>query len=316
MSAYSNLAGLYEPDPKTNWNPDIKWQPIPVHTSPQASDMVLAANKSCPRYEFYLASLKSSDTFQKLNSENKELLEYINKYTGLHIKEVWQLGDVYDTLFIEHLYNFTLPEWTSKIFPEPLRKWAAFSFTIPCYNRKMARLKTGPLISEMAMHMKKKIDGKLKPDRKAWIYSAHDTTVANVLNTLGLFDTQCPPYLSLVLIELRKKNDEYFVAIHFRNSTTSQPFFMQLPGCDKLCPFRKFSELISPVIPVDWEKECHLGFLSESLYDSVSGGSFLLSLSLTAVFLVFVLLGIRFYKRQYYNQSDFAYQSLKMDVHS
>lgn len=61
--------------------------------------------------------------------------------------------------------------------------------------------------------MKKKIDGKLKPDRKAWIYSAHDTTVANVLKTLGLFDTQCPPYLSLVLIELRKKNDDYFVAV-------------------------------------------------------------------------------------------------------
>lgn len=40
MSAYSNLAGLYEPDSETNWNPDIKWQPIPVHTSPQASDMV------------------------------------------------------------------------------------------------------------------------------------------------------------------------------------------------------------------------------------------------------------------------------------
>lgn len=91
---------------------------------------------------------------------------------------------------------------------------------------------------------------------------------------------------------------------------------MQIPGCDKLCPFKKFSELIAPIVPTDWEKECRLSLLSESLYDSISGGSFILSMSLTVVFLIFVLLGIRFYKRQYYNQNDFLYQSLKMEVHS
>lgn len=40
MSAYSNLAGLYEPNPSKNWDPDIKWRPIPVHTVPEAADMV------------------------------------------------------------------------------------------------------------------------------------------------------------------------------------------------------------------------------------------------------------------------------------
>lgn len=42
MSAYSNLAGLYEPEnSQENWNPDIKWTPIPVHTIPEVEDEVI-----------------------------------------------------------------------------------------------------------------------------------------------------------------------------------------------------------------------------------------------------------------------------------
>lgn len=51
MSAYSVLAGLYEPDLKDNWNPDIKWQPIPVHTTPEKLDEV---NKTYNNFKFYM----------------------------------------------------------------------------------------------------------------------------------------------------------------------------------------------------------------------------------------------------------------------
>lgn len=44
----------------------------------------------------------------------------------------------------------------------------------------------------------------LSPNRKLWIYSAHDTTVANFLMTLNLFDPHCPPYAATVFLELRK----------------------------------------------------------------------------------------------------------------
>lgn len=40
MSAYSNLAGLYEPSKKKNWNENILWTPIPVHTLPENMDNV------------------------------------------------------------------------------------------------------------------------------------------------------------------------------------------------------------------------------------------------------------------------------------
>uniref|UniRef100_A0A3B4BDH9 Lysosomal acid phosphatase n=1 Tax=Periophthalmus magnuspinnatus TaxID=409849 RepID=A0A3B4BDH9_9GOBI len=40
MSAEANLAGLYPPNGSQVFNPDIKWQPIPVHTVPMPEERV------------------------------------------------------------------------------------------------------------------------------------------------------------------------------------------------------------------------------------------------------------------------------------
>jgi hypothetical protein len=62
--------------------------------------------------------------------------------------------------------------------------------------------------------MMEKRDGIMKPDYKMTMYSAHDTTVANFLMALGVFDQQIPPYRSLVLVELWKNDQaEYQVKV-------------------------------------------------------------------------------------------------------
>lgn len=45
MSALSNMAGMWPPtpkDPKSEWNEDLPWQPIPVHTIPKKLDNVIS----------------------------------------------------------------------------------------------------------------------------------------------------------------------------------------------------------------------------------------------------------------------------------
>lgn len=75
-------------------------------------------------------------------------------------------------------------------------------------------LLTGLLFKEMINHMEKKSRNALIPDRKVWIYSAHDETVANMLMTLNLFDPHCPPYTATILIELRvNSKKEHFVTV-------------------------------------------------------------------------------------------------------
>ena len=52
-------------------------------------------------------------------------------------------------------------------------------------------------------HMVEKSKNALRPDRKLWIYSGHDDTIANVLKAFGLFQRHQPPYAATILIELR-----------------------------------------------------------------------------------------------------------------
>ena len=46
MSAEANLAGLFPPNEVQHFNPNISWQPIPVHTVPITEDRVRLASPS------------------------------------------------------------------------------------------------------------------------------------------------------------------------------------------------------------------------------------------------------------------------------
>ena len=66
----------------------------------------------------------------------------------------------------------------------------------------------------MIQHMKLKSKHALTPNRKVWMYSAHDETVANMLMTLNLFEPHCPPYTATILIELRiNTQNEHVVTV-------------------------------------------------------------------------------------------------------
>ena len=64
MSAMSNLAGLYPPAGYWQWNQDLAWQPIPVHTVPQEEDTLLSSHATCPRYKDMLGATDYRDNVQ------------------------------------------------------------------------------------------------------------------------------------------------------------------------------------------------------------------------------------------------------------
>nr|CAD7587054.1 unnamed protein product [Timema genevievae] len=47
-----------------------------------------------------------------------------------------------------------------------------------------------------------------------------------------------------------------FLQVSYKNSTELDPFLLQLPGCDALCPLDSFVELTKPIIPDDLTTEC------------------------------------------------------------
>ena len=72
----------------------------------------------------------------------------------------------------------------------------------------MQRLRGGPLVQELLKNFNEKVSQKLDKRRKFLMYSGHDTTLAVLLNTLGVFDPQLPPYASMVILELWEQDNE------------------------------------------------------------------------------------------------------------
>lgn len=79
------------------------------------------------------------------------------------------------------------------------------------YNYELYRLSSGPLLNEIVTRMHAKKNGTMSPDRMLWIYSAHDTTIVNLLNTMGLYERILVPYTAVLMIELRLNSTGNYV---------------------------------------------------------------------------------------------------------
>jgi len=122
----------------------------------------------------------------------------------------------------------------------------------------MKRLKGGPFVKEMVEHFDSVATHTMEPsNRKMFMYSAHDTTVAPVLHTLGVFNMIAPPYASMVVVELLDRAG-LVVRVSYKNDSSEDPYVLTIPGCDQLCPLSKFKDLTYSVRPVDWKEECDL----------------------------------------------------------
>lgn len=302
MSAESNLAGMYPPVGPDQWDSVIQWQPIPVHTVPEELDEVLAAKKPCAAFDLELKKYKHTDEFQAYNKSLEPVYEYVTEHSGRVVDSLTTAQNLYSCLHIEELNNFTLPEWTKKVYPEPLRSISARSFATKTNTPLMARLKVGPLVKEILERFRAKASGKLRPDRSVWVYSAHDTTVANLLNALRLFDLHNPPFAACVLLELRqpKTGGEPYVSVYYKNSS-ADPILLDIPDCDQRCPLGLTFKVYEDILPDNWKRECQVSFLSLTYVEAdvgTSGGMIGLVVVASVAVLGLVIALLTLYRRR------------------
>ncbi|XP_052899649.1 prostatic acid phosphatase [Anopheles moucheti] len=301
MSAEANLAGLYPPQGADVWDSAITWQPIPVHTVTEELDNVLAAKKRCPAFDHALKVYRQSEPYHSYNASLEQLYRYVTEKTGRRCDSMSSLQNLYSLLLIEELNNFTLPDWTKTVYPEPLRSISAMTFAVKTNTTQLARLKMGPLVKEMLHRFRSKAKGTLKPNRSVWMYSAHDVTVANLLNALRIFELHNPPFAACIMLELRQpaNGEQAYVEIFYKNTTT-EPFQLTVPGCTAQCPLDKMFEIYDSMMPKDWESECQLSLLSMSYVeaDMNSASSLIGIVLLTAISMLVLLTVIAIAKRR------------------
>lgn len=284
MSAMSNLAGLYPPKGDQIWNPNLLWQPIPVHTVPADEDRVIRGHPKCSKMQELDEQVKTDPKILEVIKDNQRTLDYLSEHTGANVTSLLDIDFIYDDMLIETIYNKTLPSWTSEVFPEKMELMKDLSFAMGTWNLELKRLRGGPLIQAILDHFQGFISGNVP--HKMLMFSGHDTTVSTLLNTLGMFDPpKAPPYASLIMVELSSVKGQHFVNFLFRNETTHQPYPLSLPDCDYYCPLERFEELTEKVRPLDWELECN----PDKTVTLVTAVSSLIAVSMFIILLIAVI---------------------------
>ncbi|XP_037041769.1 prostatic acid phosphatase-like [Bradysia coprophila] len=263
MSALANLAGLYPPTGYQIWNFMILWQPVPVHTQPRDEDYLLAANRRCDRFDYFMLQFMNTSAYTDLFTKYRSLINYVEINSGTKIRTITDINDIYDTLFVERLKGFRLPDWAEKVMvPGGDFEYLAFNWlAIFTQMTEQKRLKSGWLLKEILDHCTSKIRSTLSPNRSIFMYFGHDITLGNMLNSLGLFQPlHVPPYASCLLFELYEGNGHPYLQLFYRrylNDNNPQPLF--IPDCGLKCPLSSWYEKYKDILPTQsFPDECRL----------------------------------------------------------
>ncbi|XP_072749915.1 venom acid phosphatase Acph-1-like [Anoplolepis gracilipes] len=247
------LAALYPPANIQIWNPLLSWQPMDFFFEPSYQDNIMIPF-ACPVYIRLYNDIKNSAEVKAKVAEYADIMRELSKYTGTNITSPFDMMLLYGTLIAESSAELRLPEWTKGIFPNKLVNAVALQFELFSYG-KLNRINGGVLLRKIINDMNGVINGTLK-DRKINLFSGHDLNVAAMLNALNLFDNTIPPFTSSVIIELHEKNNEFFVKVLYNLGIPAKLVEKTIPGCDTLCPYKKFIELTLKTTATDEELTC------------------------------------------------------------
>lgn len=84
---------------------------------------------------------------------------------------------------------YSLPAWSKSIYPGgQLEKLARVMFSVGAYNPTLARLRSGFLFKQILDRSLSKSHETLVPNRSVNVYSAHGSTIANMLSLLRMYN--------------------------------------------------------------------------------------------------------------------------------
>ncbi|KAG1706635.1 Testicular acid phosphatase [Nymphon striatum] len=286
MSAQLVAAGLFHPNENNIWGAGIMWDPTPVHTVALKEDYLLYRYSNCSRYFKLYQEALSVPPISTLIRDHQPFFDVLTKQLGFEVNFV-NLWKIYDGVSGEIRRNITEPKWLRNIWGEMVsinnQQFGLFAPT-----REMQRLKAGPFLKEVVEHCKRKISKNITLN--TFVYSAHDLTLGTILEALSVFNGKQPPYASVILVELYDLGDisadygNYAIRFLYRNSSSAEPYILQLPGCDNtMCRFDRFIDIVEDLIPGDIIEECSCACVSmpalNQLYTMIHLGLLLLLLS-------------------------------------
>ncbi|GJQ70318.1 hypothetical protein Trydic_g11880, partial [Trypoxylus dichotomus] len=142
------LASLFPPKGTLIWKEGYNWQPIPYKYLPREDDDMffgLSMDKFLQRYNEYCLNGEGRAPTEQL----QHLLSYVQEHTNVTMKTPRDLLLFQMLLSGEEAYGLKLPQWTQRIYPQPLNDLVLRDYPLQFGTKKMARIVLGRLIKKI-----------------------------------------------------------------------------------------------------------------------------------------------------------------------
>jgi len=150
-------------------------------------------------------------------------------------------------------------------------------------DEEVRRLGMGPLLNDLSQKMQAKAERGEQDQLKILIHSAHDTSLAALCSTLGVFDEKWPAFTASITFELFRRQKEtpgvsspwqtvlgplssshvpadHYIRVRYQNKNLALPMCADdgkhLPGSPEFCTLAAFRDRVRELTPVDWDAEC------------------------------------------------------------
>ncbi|RWS09887.1 lysosomal acid phosphatase-like protein 3 [Dinothrombium tinctorium] len=259
-SANLIAAGIYLPHSQEY--PKYKFS-FPIKTIPLMEDILLTMKPHCPVANVEFEKVKRSSELINFSEKYEHLFKFLSEKYHANISDIFKARNVYMNLVIERSVGYKLPNWINSSTMEQLKTLAGYSFYFPVSTQILQKLRAGVLIDEILSRFQlfdSKSEEKGKDNKKIFIYSTHDTKLAALLTTLGVFNKLTPPFGSTVIFELHssEKNGNLVKAFYLNETETEKPEILYFPACNykQFCSLSMLRLNLNNKIPKDWKKEC------------------------------------------------------------
>ncbi|XP_043468547.1 venom acid phosphatase Acph-1-like isoform X2 [Leptopilina heterotoma] len=209
----------------------------------------------CKLFSEKYSQVKNMAEVKRIEEDFNDLKIQLSLWTGKEIKSLQDVNLIWVTLETEKSMGLELPEWSKNIYPNILTAVIAY-YKIMNYNVELRRLNGGMLVRKVTDDMNAVRNSTMDKNRKLMLYSAHDFNVVAVLSALNVYYPHAPKFSSAVIMELHLIHNIYYVKILYYLGERDKLEVLQIPGCNELCPFDQYKNLINTVIPSDFEWNC------------------------------------------------------------
>lgn len=119
---------------------------------------------------------------------------------------VFQAGGIHDILAIQERNGFKLSAWTVSVYPHVLGAVRFRAFQLLTETSYMKKIRGGPIFTKAYNQIVDTQSG--NSSLRIVSYSAHDTTIFNLLNSMGMIEQIkiIPDYAALIAFEMYKNS--------------------------------------------------------------------------------------------------------------